>query len=323
MNAFLFSFEWIDALLQYPDGQREALYDAICIYAKHGEVAPLSDPGHKALFSMIKTRIDANKESWEERCEKNRTNGKKGGRPRKAAQKENQTVSDENPKKPNGFSEETQKNRSVFEQNPEKPNGFFEKPKKTLLNLNLNLEEEKKKEESLRSSSFCAEVEKPTSSPNVESVHIADTDLLPFEQPVVRLPLVDGTAASFMQAEVDHWQELYPACDVMGELRKMQGWLESNPKNRKTARGIKRFITGWLSRAQDRARPVQQQYKPQQRPSADMAEALLNATGGDPYAFLSNRGYAAGPDGSELSQEHDAGRASAPLQGLGQHAGGY
>ena len=29
--------------------------------------------------------------------------------------------------------------------------------------------------------------------------------------------------------------------------------LDSNPRNRKTARGIKRVITGWLSRAQDKA----------------------------------------------------------------------
>lgn len=33
----------------------------------------------------------------------------------------------------------------------------------------------------------------------------------------------------------------------------MYGWLDSNPRNRKTARGIKRFITSWLGRAQDRA----------------------------------------------------------------------
>lgn len=33
----------------------------------------------------------------------------------------------------------------------------------------------------------------------------------------------------------------------------MYAWLDSNPKNRKTERGIKRFITGWLGRAQDKA----------------------------------------------------------------------
>ena len=34
----------------------------------------------------------------------------------------------------------------------------------------------------------------------------------------------------------------------------MIGWLDANPKNRKTRLGIRRFINGWLSRAQDSAR---------------------------------------------------------------------
>lgn len=40
------------------------------------------------------------------------------------------------------------------------------------------------------------------------------------------------------------------------EFRKMIGWLDTHPKNRKTPRGIGKFVNGWLSRAQDSARPV-------------------------------------------------------------------
>ena len=47
---------------------------------------------------------------------------------------------------------------------------------------------------------------------------------------------------------------LYPAVDVMQELRKMKGWCDSNPAKRKTRRGIKRFINNWLSRQQDEGR---------------------------------------------------------------------
>lgn len=36
----------------------------------------------------------------------------------------------------------------------------------------------------------------------------------------------------------------------------MIGWLDSHPKNRKTPRGIGRFINGWLCRAQDSAHPA-------------------------------------------------------------------
>ena len=52
---------------------------------------------------------------------------------------------------------------------------------------------------------------------------------------------------------VQKLKELYPAVDVEQELRNMWGWLDSNPKNRKTPKGMKRFITGWIAREQDRA----------------------------------------------------------------------
>ena len=46
-------------------------------------------------------------------------------------------------------------------------------------------------------------------------------------------------------------KELFPALDVEQEFRSMAAWLDSHPRNRKTPRGIKRFITGWLERSQN------------------------------------------------------------------------
>ena len=40
----------------------------------------------------------------------------------------------------------------------------------------------------------------------------------------------------------------------MQELRKMIGWLEANPKKRKTKQGVLRFVTAWLAREQDKGR---------------------------------------------------------------------
>lgn len=75
----------------------------------------------------------------------------------------------------------------------------------------------------------------------------------PAETPIViKLPLVDKTNYSIIQGQVDDWSELYPAVNVIQELRKMRGWLDANPKNRKTKGGIKRFITNWLAREQDK-----------------------------------------------------------------------
>ena len=50
------------------------------------------------------------------------------------------------------------------------------------------------------------------------------------------------------------WTELFPAVDVMQELRKMKSWLDSNTSRRKTKRGILRFVNGWLSKEQDKGR---------------------------------------------------------------------
>ena len=83
--------------------------------------------------------------------------------------------------------------------------------------------------------SFCTESEESVSMP-----------------PVLSLILNDKTLYSIYQGDIDGWKDLYPAVDILQELRKMKGWLDSNPTKRKAQRGIKRFINGWLAREQDR-----------------------------------------------------------------------
>lgn len=70
---------------------------------------------------------------------------------------------------------------------------------------------------------------------------------------VLSIPLNDGTEFPISAQNVQEWENLYPAVDVMAALRKMRGWCLANPKNRKTQRGIMRFINGWLARDQDNA----------------------------------------------------------------------
>ena len=69
---------------------------------------------------------------------------------------------------------------------------------------------------------------------------------------VIELILNDKSLFPIHQDDIDLWSELYPSVDIMQELRKMKGWLDSNPTKRKTKSGIKRFINNWLSREQDR-----------------------------------------------------------------------
>lgn len=70
---------------------------------------------------------------------------------------------------------------------------------------------------------------------------------------VISLPLVDKTEYSVSPEQCQEWAGLYPAVDVMQQLRSMRGWLDANPANRKTRNGIKRFVNAWLSRAQNQA----------------------------------------------------------------------
>lgn len=70
--------------------------------------------------------------------------------------------------------------------------------------------------------------------------------------PVITLPLNDGSEYPVSQEQSQEWAGLYPAVDVLQQLRGMRGWLLSNPNKRKTRRGIEKFINGWLSREQDK-----------------------------------------------------------------------
>lgn len=93
------------------------------------------------------------------------------------------------------------------------------------------------KEESNDSS--CAEPENPASALQV-----------------ITLTLNDGSEYPIYDTQVQQWGELYPAVDVMQQLRAMRGWLDANPQNRKTKKGILRFVNAWLGKKQDRAQTV-------------------------------------------------------------------
>lgn len=69
---------------------------------------------------------------------------------------------------------------------------------------------------------------------------------------VISIILNDKTEYQITEADVAQWKELYPAVDIMQELRKMKGWADANPAKRKTRNGIKRFINNWLSKEQDK-----------------------------------------------------------------------
>lgn len=108
-KQFLFNLEWVEVLMGYPKEVRYEVYDAIMRYVASGEISELK-PTAKMAFSFIKKEIDYNDEKYQSVCDRNKANGKKGGRPKKADKNEetvrfskNRTVL-EKPKKAGGFS---------------------------------------------------------------------------------------------------------------------------------------------------------------------------------------------------------------------------
>lgn len=106
------------------------------------------------------------------------------------------------------------------------------------VNVNDNVKENVK-EKDIKTS--CSELENSTPTGNIAGSFI----------------LNDGSMYNVTENDVERFQQLYPGIDCMQELRNIAGWCESNPKNRKTRTGAKRFLNGWLSRAQNRAPTVQ------------------------------------------------------------------
>jgi hypothetical protein len=73
------------------------------------------------------------------------------------------------------------------------------------------------------------------------------------------------------QQDINDWQELFPAVNVIQELRKMAAWAEANPQRRKTDKGIRRFIVNWLSKEQDKGHKVPAVFTPSKAGAAHLA----------------------------------------------------
>lgn len=86
-NSFLIYLDYEEQFDLLTDEQIGQLMRAIIKYEKTQEV-PKLDGMLKMAFSFIKTQLDRDREKYKEKCEQNKINGLKGGRPKKK-QKDN------------------------------------------------------------------------------------------------------------------------------------------------------------------------------------------------------------------------------------------
>jgi hypothetical protein len=92
----------------------------------------------------------------------------------------------------------------------------------------------------------------PPPPPKEEELARSVPEAVPPEPPVLVFPTSGKVKSwSLVGSQIDRWEELYPGVAIRSECRKALGWIEANPTKRKTARGMPKFLNGWLSRTQD------------------------------------------------------------------------
>lgn len=74
--------DWLDAIEPLDDGERGRLFTALLQYARTGEVPGLQG-NERFLFPALRAQLDREAAAYEQQCQINRDNGKRGGRPRK------------------------------------------------------------------------------------------------------------------------------------------------------------------------------------------------------------------------------------------------
>ena len=174
---------------------------------------PDLDPVTNAVFQMMLPSVHAAQNAFSKKQDTARENGAKGGRPKKNETNLETKKPDENPKT-NSVSENLNR-----------------------IDKNRNI---KTDTSYLAQSDACASSAQP---PEVE-----------YEEPAVaHIPLSDGTNFAVPESLAQEYAAAYPGVNVLGELAKARAWCLSNPKQRKTRSGIRRFLNSWMDRAQNNA----------------------------------------------------------------------
>ena len=122
------------------------------------------------------------------------------------------------------------------------------------------------------------ELDKPSGdlyTPSAEPVTVS-------APPIISIILNDKTFFYVLPEDYNRWCELYPAVNVMQELRKMSGWCTDNPTRRKTKKGIRRFINNWLAGEQDKGGRYRGGNAPHAGGSGNIFADIMEGSGYEP-----------------------------------------
>ena len=214
-DSFVFYASFWEAVKLIPDAaERAQIFSAICEYALLGnQDIELSGTG-QVIFTLIKPQLDANKKRY--------TNGCKGGRPPKAAEK------------------------------TEKTNGFQDEKPNVNVNDNDNVNEKENENENVNVNETGAE--KETSDRADCSAEKEDEQKQPknsCRKSALKVSFgygADNKLHGIDEKLLSYWHEQFPELDISQELRNAEAWLEGHQEPRK--KNIRNFLLNWLIRSQ-------------------------------------------------------------------------
>lgn len=214
-QSFVMYTNWMPMIATLPDQTAAELFKAIAAY-QMGEEYEIKDPSAVAIFAMIKATFDADAEKYEETCKRRADAGRKG------AEKTNRQ------KSANADSESAKvgKSRQMPDSKRQKSANADDIDMDMEMEIDMDMD-----------------ISKDTYSS--ERASLADCEAI---------PLNDGTEWRPTTEEFAEYVRLYPSVDIKQQFASMRGWSLGNPTRKKTAGGVKRFVTSWLSKEQDRSR---------------------------------------------------------------------
>lgn len=216
-DSFIVYTSYYKQISKLNDEQRGKLLTAMMEFSINGDASSvIMDDVTEMAFEFISDQMMRDAAAYADKCATNKANGSKGGRPSKDVKTSDSSMP---ARKPNGFSD-----------NQSQPNGFFENPYEYDYDYDNDYESDADND-----TKIVSEAKPSDSSPTVIEFELNDKSLYPITE-----------------SQVTEFKELYPAVDVMQELRCMKGWLNGNPKKRKTRAGVLRFVHNWLAGEQNR-----------------------------------------------------------------------
>ena len=121
-NSFIMYTQYKEYMSMLSSAERGDLIMAILEYAEEGSHTVELTSMATLLFAVIKNQMDMDGEKYSSRCEQNKENGKKGGRPKKQSEEDTDTETDNEAEKNRTVYSKTQKNRTVFSKTEQNPN---------------------------------------------------------------------------------------------------------------------------------------------------------------------------------------------------------